>query len=122
MLDDPAFAAVFAPGSRAEVPVAGTLPLASGRPAAIAGQIDRLAVTDAQVLIIDFKTNRPAPSVIPEAYLAQIAVYARLVAEIWPGRTVRAAILWTDAPRLDEVPAGDLAATAARLFGRADTP
>ena len=60
VLDDPMFAAVFGPGSRAEVAVAGQ---ARGLPAgmAVSGQIDRLVVEDARVLVIDFKTNRPAP-------------------------------------------------------------
>ena len=46
------------PGSRAEVDIAGRF--GEGRPCR--GRIDRLAVTDDRVLIVDYKTNRPAPS------------------------------------------------------------
>src|SRR5690606_30519693 len=50
LLEDPAFGAVFAPDSRAEVPVVAVIPrpqtLGAGPPLRIAGQIDRLAVTD----------------------------------------------------------------------------
>src|SRR5581483_10903301 len=56
VLDDERFAALFAPGSRAEVPIVGRL-MRGGRPVIVSGQIDRLAVTDGAVLIGDFKTN-----------------------------------------------------------------
>ena len=54
------FAPVFAPGSRAEVPVAGTIEGAKG-PEAISGQVDRLAVEGDRVLIVDYKTKRRPP-------------------------------------------------------------
>ena len=57
VLDDPAFREAFQPGSRAEVPIVGTLSLA-GETVRVSGQIDRLAVTETDVLICDFKTNR----------------------------------------------------------------
>src|SRR5207253_1641215 len=56
VLDDPRFAALFALGSRAEVPIVGRL---DGRP--VAGIVDRLVVTPDAVMIADYKTNRPAP-------------------------------------------------------------
>ena len=58
LLDDPRFAQLFLPGSRAEVPIVGRL---AGGTLAVSGQVDRLAVTDDSVLIADYKTNRPAP-------------------------------------------------------------
>ncbi|HTZ79919.1 MAG TPA: double-strand break repair helicase AddA [Stellaceae bacterium] len=98
VLETPEFAALFARGSRAEVPVVGLL---GGR--ALAGQIDRLLVTPAAVLIVDYKTLRPAPASereVPAIYLEQLAAYRAAVAAIYPGREVRAALLWTDGPRL----------------------
>ena len=56
VLDHPDFAPVFAPGSRAEVEIAGRIGGAT-----LSGRIDRLAVADDRVLIVDYKTNRPAP-------------------------------------------------------------
>ncbi|GLK78675.1 double-strand break repair helicase AddA [Methylopila turkensis] len=100
---DPAFAAVFAPGGRGEVPIVGTL--ADGRP--VSGRIDRLAVTEREVLVVDYKTDRRPPpegAPVPPGYAAQLSAYAELLAAIWPDRPVRAAILWTAAPRLDRLP------------------
>ena len=104
ILDDPAFAAVFAPGGRAEVGIAGPF---GPNGAALVGQIDRLAISDHEILIVDYKTDRTVPETpgdVPEAYRAQLAAYKALVSRIWPGRSVRAALLWTAAPRLMELP------------------
>ena len=49
--------------SRAEVGIAGTLEI-GGIERSISGKIDRLAVTASDVLIVDYKTNRPAPSLL----------------------------------------------------------
>lgn len=102
IVEDPAFAEVFAPTARGEVPLVGRL--ADGRP--VSGRIDRLAVTEREVLVVDYKTDRrpPAPGEpVPPAYLAQLSAYAQLLAAIWPGRRVGAAILWTAVPRLDRI-------------------
>ncbi len=48
------FAEVFAPGSRAEVPIVGKL----NEALSVSGQVDRLSITESAVLIADFKTNR----------------------------------------------------------------
>jgi ATP-dependent helicase/nuclease subunit A len=104
VLRHPEFAAVFGPRSLAEVPVAGTLK--DGR--IVSGQIDRLLVTDKEILIVDYKTNRPPPQRaedVPLIYKAQMAAYADALAQIYPGRTISCALLWTDGPRLMPVPA-----------------
>ena len=64
-------------------------------------------VTDNEVMIVDYKTNRPPPQElqgVAPAYLYQLAAYALALAEIYPGRRLRAALLWTDGPRLMEIP------------------
>ena len=109
VLEDARFAAVFGPGSRAEVALAG---LAAGLPAglAISGRIDRLVVEEARVLAADFKTNRPAPARIEDAdraYVAQMAAYAAVLREIFPGRRIEAALIWTDGPKLMPIPRKD---------------
>jgi len=106
VMADPRFAAVFGPGSRAEVALTGA---ASSLPpgVAISGRIDRLVVEENRVLVVDFKTNRPAPHRIEDAdpgYVLQMAIYAAVLAEIYPGRAIEAALLWTDGPRLMPVP------------------
>jgi len=103
----PDAAALFSPGSRAEVPVVGLVETPAGR-VAISGQIDRLAVTDGAVLFADIKTNRPPPSRVedvPRIYRRQLALYRALLAGLYPDRPVRGFLLWTDGPRLMEVPA-----------------
>jgi len=104
IFDDPAFAAVFAPGGQAEVTIAGTY---GPENAPIIGQIDRLSVSGDSVLIVDYKTDRTVPDKpkdVPAAYLAQLAAYTDLARRLWPGKSVRAALLWTAAPRLMALP------------------
>ena len=107
VLDDRRFAALFARGSRSEVPIAGRIDL-PGKPGTIVnGQIDRIAVTDTEVLIADYKTNRPPPrslAAVPESYLRQLALYHVLLTNLYPGKTVRAALIWTAVPDLMEIP------------------
>ncbi|MEK9755014.1 MAG: double-strand break repair helicase AddA, partial [Rhodospirillaceae bacterium] len=103
VIEHPSFAALFGPGSRAEVPLVGTLAAGDGAPVVVSGQIDRLLVRDDEILVVDFKTNRPPPEVesgVAEAYLRQMATYRALLAQIYPDRPVRAALVWTDGPRL----------------------
>ncbi|PTW62752.1 DNA helicase/exodeoxyribonuclease V subunit A [Breoghania corrubedonensis] len=107
VLDDPAFAAVFSAGSRAEVPIVGTLVNGEGQTFAVSGQIDRLVATSRDVLIIDYKTNADPPlllEAVSDDYVAQLAVYRMLVSRLYPDRKVRAILLWTEAPRLMEIP------------------
>jgi ATP-dependent helicase/nuclease subunit A len=103
VLDDPAFAAIFSSEALAEAPLTGEV---GGE--AVSGIVDRLLVTPAKVLVVDYKTNRvPAASAasVPEAYRRQMQTYARLLARIYPDREIQTALLWTEAPRLDIVPA-----------------
>jgi ATP-dependent helicase/nuclease subunit A len=117
VLDDTRFAAVFGPGSRAEVALAGTsahLP----KGLAVSGRVDRLVVDEGRVLVVDYKTNRPSPDLIEDAdpaYLAQMAVYVAVLREVFPGHAVEAALVWTDGPKLMPVPEKVMAATLARL-------
>jgi ATP-dependent helicase/nuclease subunit A len=118
VLEDDRFADVFGLGSRAEVSVAGG---ASKLPAElkISGRVDRLVVTPDRILVVDYKTNRPSPARIEDAdpaYLSQMAVYAAVLAEVFPDRPIEAAIVWTDGPKLMAVPEKVMASALARLF------
>jgi ATP-dependent helicase/nuclease subunit A len=117
VLQDARFAEVFGEGSRAEVAIAGS---AAALPAGlkISGRIDRLVVLADRVLVADFKTNRPAPARIEDAdpaYLRQMAIYAAVLADIFPGRRIEAALIWTDGPRLMPVPEKLIAQSLAEL-------
>lgn len=98
LLADPALSALFGTGSLAEVPVAGAITLPDGAMRSVSGQIDRLAVTHDAVLIADFKTAARPPAdsaAIPPGTLAQLAVYRALIGQIYPGRDVRALVIYT---------------------------
>ena len=119
VIDDPRFADVFGPGSRAEAAIGGASPrLPAGL--AVSGRVDRLLVTPDRVLVVDYKTNRPAPADVSDAdpaYLIQMSVYTAVLQEVFPGRRVEAALVWTDGPRLMPVPENIIAATLAALPG-----
>jgi len=102
VMNHPDHAALFGPGSLAEVPVTGVLGT-SADSTVLSGQIDRLLVTDDAVTIIDYKTNRPPPETIEQVspvYLRQMAAYRELLKSVYPDRPVRALLLWTVGPRI----------------------
>ena len=113
VLDTPEFSEIFAPGSLAEVPLAATV-----GDIVIAGTADRLLVTDNCVTVLDFKTTRrpPAsPGAIPSVSVRQMAAYVAVLERIYPGRTIRAAILYTHTPILFTLPDETIALHKARL-------
>lgn len=98
LLDNPQFGSVFGPHSKAEVPVMG---LVGNK--IISGQIDRLIVEPQRVIIVDFKTNRPAaatPAEVPAVYRRQLAAYRSLLKEIYPEKKIISLILWTNTAKL----------------------
>ncbi len=67
-----------------------------GRP--MRGTIDRLIVEPDRILAIDYKSNRVIPETpqeTPEGILRQMGAYADALAQIYPGRRIETAILWT---------------------------
>jgi len=123
VLEDPRFAEVFTGRARTEVPVVGRLTLDDGRAVEVSGQVDRLCVTDTDVLIVDFKTDRAVPESVEDigaAYVTQLAVYRALLGEIYPHHAVRAALLYTCAPWLAEIPQARLEEAVARLRAQGD--
>jgi ATP-dependent helicase/nuclease subunit A len=108
LLGDARFAALFAPGSRAEVPVIGRI---GNR--IMPGQIDRLALVGDEVWIVDYKTNRPPPSDVadvPVAYLMQLAAYKAVLGQVYKDKAIKCFLLWTYRPLLMPVPDALLAA------------
>jgi ATP-dependent helicase/nuclease subunit A len=119
LIADARFADVFAPGSRAEVSIVGRLERPGGRPALVSGQIDRLVVTENEVLIVDFKTNHAPPSRLEEAprgYVRQLALYRAVLGRLYPQLPVRAALLWTETTELMEISAPALEAELASII------
>ena len=106
----PELAPAFAPGSRSEQPIIGRI-----GDVVIAGQIDRFAVTKDAVLFVDFKSGRLPPATadaVPVPYLRQLSAYAALLGRIYPGKAMKAGLVWTAVPALMVVPPALLAAHA----------
>jgi ATP-dependent helicase/nuclease subunit A len=102
VLADPACAALFGPGSRAEQPITG---LVEGR--VVAGQVDRLCILPHEVLIADYKTSRapPAsPDAVPVMYVRQMAAYRAVLQKIFTDRPIRCLLVWTDTPIIMPLP------------------
>ncbi len=103
VLDAPDLAAIFAPDTLREVPLTATLPEIGP----ISGRIDALLIGDT-ILAVDFKSNPQVPTsaqAIPEAFLRQMAAYGAALAQVYPDREIKTAILWTATQSLMDVPA-----------------
>ncbi|MCA0449429.1 MAG: AMP-binding protein [Proteobacteria bacterium] len=103
LFDLPDFAEALSGEGLAEAPIVARV---GGR--ALSGRIDRLVVRDDVIFVLDYKTNRPPPERIedvPAEYVAQLAAYRAALAPLYPGRPIRAGLVWTYAPRLQEIPA-----------------
>jgi len=108
VLDDPAHGDLFGANSLGEAPISAVVP--GGY--VIAGTVDRLLVEPDRVRVIDFKTGRRVPlelDEVPVFHLRQMAAYAEALGVIFPGRRIEAALLYTAAPRLFDLPEDVLA-------------
>ena len=119
LIEAPQFAALFAPGSRAEVPVVGRITRKGQLPQPVSGQIDRLVVTASEVMIADYKTNHAPPrnvADVPPAYRRQLALYRGVLAKLYPAHNIRAALVWTETLEMMELSAETLDAELARII------
>ncbi|MFN4018976.1 MAG: double-strand break repair helicase AddA [Erythrobacter sp.] len=101
VLDHPGFAAIFSGAALAEVPLAA---IVDG--VVVAGTADRLLIEQSRITVVDFKTTRRPPASaaeVPLATLRQMAAYVAALEAIYPGREVRAGVLYTHAPVLFEL-------------------
>ncbi len=89
----------LAVGSQAEVEIWGTLE--NGQ--YVHARVDRLAITDTEILLLDYKTDRFVPAVISpdHSYAQQIAIYADLLQKTHPSHQIKAALLWTQTSKLE---------------------
>jgi ATP-dependent helicase/nuclease subunit A len=106
ILKDPDFGPLFGPDARPEVAITGIFER-NGRKELMSGQIDRLVVDDNAVTIVDFKNSRKVPATVedvPDKYMAQMAAYRLALAEIYPDKDIRCALLWTRQAKLMPLP------------------
>ncbi len=90
VLTAPETAGFFADGVRSEAAIAGLLD-GVGQ---VQGRLDRLRITGEEIWLLDFKTGaRGGPAY--ESHIRQMAQYAALLAQAFPRRKLRAALLWT---------------------------
>ncbi|WP_169194352.1 double-strand break repair helicase AddA [Devosia sp. MC1541] len=111
ILSRPEFSALFGPASRPEVPFQINA-IKKGEPIILRGRMDRIVVDDEGVLVIDYKSDANAPSdpgKVSPAYLTQLGLYALVATQLFPGRSVRAGILWTQLESLMILPPERLA-------------
>lgn len=90
--------ALFTTAALTEVELTATL---LGQP--MLGTVDRLIVEPTRILAIDYKSNRVLPATTdqtPDGILRQMGAYAAALAQIYPGRRIETAILWTRHARL----------------------
>lgn len=117
ILDHPDLEPVFSPLAQAEVSIMGTITI-DGQPRAVSGRIDRLAVTDDRVILLDFKTNRSPPRTIeavPFSHRAQLAIYRELLKPLYPQKEIECLLAYTEAGTVIAVPVANLMRTLADL-------
>jgi ATP-dependent helicase/nuclease subunit A len=110
ILENPAFAELFGPSSRAEVPFLANA-LRHGVPVRLAGRIDRILVAKDRVLVVDYKSDANPPRIaeeVPAPYVTQVGLYALVAGQLFPGLVVDAAILWTTLESLMILPSAAL--------------
>lgn len=98
----PEFRDLFDARGLAEVAVAGRI-----GEVPVSGRIDRLLVSADRVLFLDFKTGRRVPGAaeaVPPTALRQMSAYRALLRDVFPGRRVEGALLYTSGPRLFRLP------------------
>jgi ATP-dependent helicase/nuclease subunit A len=98
VLTDPALSMLFGPGSLAEVAFTAEL-----NDRVIQGTMDRVIVYPDHVLVVDFKSNKVVPATpneVPDGLLRQMGAYAHALSQIYPGKRIETAILWTAKPSL----------------------
>ena len=122
VLSDPGLRPLFAGNALAEVPVSAALPELDGR--RIYGVIDRLIIGDAEILAVDFKSNAVvpgSPETCPDGLLRQMGAYHSALSQVFPGKTIRTALLWTREAKLMYLP-HDIVSAALRNTQMLDAP
>lgn len=117
VLTAPELEEAFSGKSQAEVAIMGTLKLGA-KEFAVSGRIDRLAVADGVVSIIDFKTNRTFPTSegdVTFEHRAQLAIYRALLQPLYPRHRIECTLVYTEGPAVVRLSAAALEASLAQL-------
>lgn len=93
---------VFSAHGQPEVAVMGTLTLGN-REFAVSGRIDRMAVTEDSVVLLDYKTNRVPPREAAEisyAHRAQLAIYREILRPLYPAKRFDCVLVYTETAQI----------------------
>jgi ATP-dependent helicase/nuclease subunit A len=96
------FCELFMENSKAEVPIIGKI-----EDKTASGIIDRIVILKDEVIIVDYKTNRPPPKNVddtPKIYIKQLSIYKKILSDIYPNKKITCTLLWTDIPKLMHIP------------------
>jgi ATP-dependent helicase/nuclease subunit A len=118
LLNRPELLPFLGTGSQAEVEIVGLLD--NGQH--LNGRIDRLAITDTDIFLLDYKTDRSVPFFTnpDHSYAQQIAIYADLLQKTHPDRQLNAALLWTQTSKLEWLSADLLTKARERALTKVD--
>ena len=105
LINDPAFKKIFAaaPTFRALNECALNYKTDNEQ---VTGIIDRLLISNTEIVIVDYKTHRVSESEIPELieeYTPQMRYYAEGARLAWPGRNIQSVLVFTYGRRMVEV-------------------
>ena len=98
VIDDTRLARLFGPDALAEVSINGMV-----EGVGVAGQIDRFHVGETDILIADFKTGTRPDGPPPANYCLQMALYAALLGDIYPGKTITSWLVWSESTSVQEI-------------------
>ncbi len=86
LVQGPDLAPFYGPGSSAETPIIGRI----DRLGLVSGRVDRFAETPEAIYLLDYKSGRRDAD-----HRDQMALYEAVLSAAYPGRKIRAALLWT---------------------------
>ena len=73
----------------------------------VTGRIDRLAETEDEVIVADFKTGAPRHPPT-RAQLRQLAIYRAATTRLYPGKRIRCVLIFTETASVEEPQAAEL--------------
>jgi ATP-dependent helicase/nuclease subunit A len=117
VIEDASLAPLFGPRSAPEVEIVAKLESPRGE-IAICGRIDRLAETEDEIIVADFKTGSPRHPATP-AQLRQLAIYRAAAKRLYPGKTIRCALIFTQTATIEEPAPTDLDAALEEILREA---
>ena len=100
VLNEKSFEDIFNKEAIVEVPISGNI-VEDGKTYKVSGRIDRLLINKHEITIVDLKTNKVVPkktSQVPTGYKNQLAIYYKLVKQIYPDHEIKCMLLWVEKP------------------------